>query len=303
MNTTYEVSQAITGADQRRDRLIVTPEGVPLRFRVAPMPSRIVAFTIDLIVVGAGIWLMQLLLALGAFSLLSWAVLPLLLGLFLWSNFYFAFCELRWQGMSIGKRTQGIRVIDRKGFSLSPVAILTRNFVREIEFWLPAKILIGFVVQSKGMEVGLELPAESWIAVAIWAVTMQAFPFFNRDHRRLGDLLAGTLVVEAPRLALESDLAEAKTKRRSATAGPAFLPEQLDIYGIRELQVLESVLRRPRVTEKDLADIATRIRKKISWIGRYEGTERDFLRAFYAAQRAHLEDRLRLGERREVKRQ
>jgi hypothetical protein len=81
--------------------------------------------------------------------------------------------------------------------------------------------------------------------------------------------------------------------------------DQLDIYGAYELQTLEAVLRLGNTLENAgaLTAVAEQIQKRIGWT---PGTERvgpfDFLSAFYAAQRARLEQRLLLGERRERKR-
>jgi len=67
----------------------------------------------------------------------------------------------------------------------------------------------------------------------------------------------------------------------------------------------EAVLRLGNTLENSpaLAAVAEQIQKRIDWT---PGTERvspfEFLGAFYAAQRARLEQRLLLGERRERKR-
>jgi len=81
--------------------------------------------------------------------------------------------------------------------------------------------------------------------------------------------------------------------------------EQLDIYGAYELQTLEAVLRMGNTLDNASAldAVAQQIQKRIGWT---PGTERvgsfEFLGAFYSAQRARLEQRLLLGERRERKR-
>ncbi|MEO0605586.1 MAG: RDD family protein, partial [Myxococcota bacterium] len=112
---------------------------------------------------------------------------------------------------------------------------------------------------------------------------------------RIGDLLAGTVVVQRPKVVLRPDLVA------RAESDFAFTTEQLDQYGIKELQVLESILR-DRLDERHLLrDVATRIAKKIGLDEPPEDTRR-FLEAFYAAQRGRLEQRLVMGERRERKR-
>jgi hypothetical protein len=118
---------------------------------------------------------------------------------------------------------------------------------------------------------------------------------------RAGDLVAGTLVVRAPHLVLLDDLGVAQR-----TTNLAFTNAQLDVDGAYELQTLEGVLRLGSTPENEAAFqvVAERIQKRIGWSsGKDEAvTPYEFLRNFYAAQRARLEQRLLFGERRERKR-
>jgi uncharacterized RDD family membrane protein YckC len=87
----------------------------------------------------------------------------------------------------------------------------------------------------------------------------------------------------------------------------AFSREQLDIYGIHELQVLEEVLRRESagtIGREVIEEVGAKIKTKIGW--QAEGGQVptvQFLRAFYRAQRARLEQKLLFGERQERKRE
>ena len=86
---------------------------------------------------------------------------------------------------------------------------------------------------------------------------------------------------------------------------PATLrPEQLEIYGIYELQVLEGLLRRPGPTQREAMElVCDRIKRKIGWDPEHWNVEPyRFLVDFYAAQRQRLEGRMLMGERREFKR-
>ena len=129
---------------------------------------------------------------------------------------------------------------------------------------------------------------------------------------RLGDMLAGTHVVHLPDPILLSDLA--REDRKSKAAGVVkfdFLSYQLDHYGRFELQTLESFLRAQEAgtTEKNhirnretLSAIVERIRKKIGFADAIPKAEHlAFLRAFYNAQRAYLEQRQLFGDRRSDK--
>jgi hypothetical protein len=74
------------------------------------------------------------------------------------------------------------------------------------------------------------------------------------------------------------------------------------VYGVKELQVLEDVLRSPQAASPGLRrDVAERIARKIGYAlpGTFDATK--FLEAFYAAQRRRLETELAFGRRRRDK--
>ena len=150
-------------------------------------------------------------------------------------------------------------------------------------------------------------------------------PLFNQDRLRCGDMVAGTMVVKAPAAVLLSDLADragagdpgrepARARvgpgRRLAPAPPPeefpFTRQQLDIYGIHELQVLEDLLRRDDQGTLDgrvLEEVCDKIKTKIGWPReRWNVPPRRFLDAFYRAQRALLEQKMLFGQRQERKR-
>src|SRR5262249_27756199 len=136
------------------------------------------------------------------------------------------------------------------------------------------------------------------IVPLVWACCFLLFPFTNRRRLRIGDLLAGTMVVALPRTRLLPDMG-----RRSAAAPArhAFTDAQLDVYGERELRVLEQVVRRAGdvdVQREAVVLVAARIGKKIGMATPTEPkAAARFLREYYAALRARLERRLVLGRR------
>jgi hypothetical protein len=126
-----------------------------------------------------------------------------------------------------------------------------------------------------------------WNAAAYlgWIVLISALPFFNRDHLRAGDLIAGTMVISVPRRTLLAELVETEAKY-------VFTRSQLDIYGAFELQVLEELLRRPASpdTSNTQQQVCSKICGKIGWADPVPPSETtQFLKAFYTAERAHLE--------------
>jgi hypothetical protein len=133
-----------------------------------------------------------------------------------------------------------------------------------------------------------------------WLFVFALLPFFNRDRLRVGDLVAGTLVVCNPTVGLLRDLAGEEEK--SELQRFAFTSAQLDVYGIYELQVLEEVLRGQHQLGHDeaVAAVAAKVVAKIAW-GSPPREAEPFLRAFYGALRARLEQKLLLGRRKENK--
>ncbi|MSR46956.1 MAG: RDD family protein [Planctomycetes bacterium] len=300
MNTTASTPRLAIGVagNPRTVRTLVTPEGVPLPIELAAVGDRMLAFLVDSAVILAGI----VLLAVGAVFLPGNAVVAVaLLGLFALTFVYFPWCELRWQGRTLGKKVASLRVIDRAGGRLTARAIVVRNLTREVEIVLPFAVL-----SSQG---DLLKDAPAWIGVAsfAWIVVLGAVPLLNKDRQRIGDLLAGTVVIHSPRAVLLSDLSEEATRERpDATAAAAeftFTAAQLAYYGEYELEVLADLLRSDRPDKEQALDVVReRVQIKIGW----PRSQRDvdpqrFLLAFYAAQRAHLEQRLLFGKRKTSK--
>jgi uncharacterized RDD family membrane protein YckC len=284
-------------------REIITPEGVPIRFQLARSGDRAGAFFID-----CGIQLLVL-LAVGAMASLavgsrlegSWLTAVIVVLAFLLLNFYFAFFEVRWQGATPGKRRTGIRVIDARGGQLETSAVLARNLVRELEIWMPIRFL------AAGRLVWPHAPTWAYLLAGTWTFVFMLFPLFNKDRLRIGDLIAGTLVVQQPKVVMLPDLvaeqAQAAQQPHQKGRGYTFSDKQLGFYGIYELQVLEGVLRQNPLTQGFLEAITTvteKIQNKIGYEGQIADPER-FLRDFYSAQRAHLEQKMLFGQRREDK--
>src|SRR6266542_2540337 len=149
---------------------MVTPEAVALEFQTANVGSRILAFLIDMLVVGAGIvvGVTAVALALNA----SGAVLPdwLVIAMFLvlipgWWFGYFTAFETLWRGWTLGKAALGLRVVTREGAPVRFRHAAIRTLLGTVDFGLGS----GF-----------------------FAVV---FVLFSRDNQRLGDLVAGTLVL------------------------------------------------------------------------------------------------------------
>jgi uncharacterized RDD family membrane protein YckC len=285
-------------SDVAATRSLVTPEGVDLKLRIASAGDRAAAFIVDaLILIGCLIGLT--ILAFMAFAAavrlgvkgftgeLQVIAIIWLLGAFLLRNAWFIAFELGPRAATPGKRAMGIRVAARHGGALTAEAVFARNALREIEVWLPLSFLL-----SRGGGAGVN----GWIVLAglMWTGVFVFFPLFNRDRLRAGDLVAGTWVVKAPKARLLRDLSV-----EAASTGFAFTPAQVQAYGVKELHVLEQVLRAK--DRKVMAAVADRIRAKIAWTAAPDESDLAFLGAYYAALRARLEHRLLFGHRRKDK--
>lgn len=267
-------------------RSLVTPEGVDLKVRLADAGTRAGAFLLDVAILIAAGFLITLVAIFGLGGLgmkgaepiyIVWLVL-----VFLLRNAYFIAFEAGRRAATPGKRILGIRVVSRDGSGLAIDQVVARNLMREIEVFLPVSILLA----RAGNGVADTLTT---IFGTIWALSFALFPLFNRDRMRIGDLLAGTWVIEAPKRALVEDLA------RGAAGKGRFTPAQLDAYGIAELYKLEEVLRGNN--DAALRTVANAIAQKIG-SGQETGDVRIFLKAYYSELRIHLERKLLLGKRR-----
>ena len=292
-----EIRKAIDGSTSVHH--IVTPEGVELPFRVAALGDRLLAFLVDCLMQAVCIFMI------GVLSVGSGPKAPLVsflsyLAFFAVWNLYFIVFELRWQGQTPGKRYRRMRVIDRRGGPLTSDAVIVRNLMRQVELFVPLGVLLA--------PIGVFGTAPKWLVVggSIWLIVLLLWPLFNKRHLRIGDLVGGTIVVCTRKVALDRELSTV-SKGNGPQPAFSFKREQLEMYGVYELQVLEDLIRRldgERPPFEIVDDVAARIQKKIGWTwpdtaGRPNGAL--FLRAFYAAQRERLEKRLLLGERREHK--
>lgn len=276
------------------DRTLTTPEGLELHLTLAGVGERAAALLVDGLILIAAIAA----LAFTVGSTMAFArqdaqealVIIWLLGGFVARNGYFVGFEMSDRAATPGKRVMGLRVIARDGGRLTAESILARNALREIELFLPLTLLAGSAVQN-------ETPAAAVIALAlVWSGIFLLFPLFNRDRLRVGDLFAGTWVVRLPRARLMADLAG-----EAAQHAPrfAFTTEQASAYGVKELELLEEVLR--RADPAAMTAVAERIRRKIGFVMPAGETDRAFLEAYYGALRGRLEHRLLFGHRRRDK--
>jgi uncharacterized RDD family membrane protein YckC len=185
-----------------RDQLsIETPELVGIQHPLAGIGSRGIALMVDSLVQGfcfVAILVVVLLLvtalpalpsirhAAGLGDPAKWAIAVMVLIPFLLQWGYFTLFEAFWNGQTPGKRVLKLRVIQQSGRPIGLFESMARNLIRIIDM-VPGFYMIG--------------------AICI---------FSTRRQQRLGDLVAGTLVVHS--VPVETPLASESTRTFTAAA-------------------------------------------------------------------------------------
>ncbi len=189
---------------------VLAIDNVPLELPVAGPGSRVLAAFLDYLLVGLAsiVWVVGGGMLAGAFKIGGgWLVGVLIVGLFVLDYGYFAGMEAGTGGRTLGKRALGLIVVTESAGRPSTSALLLRNAVRSID------VLFGLPLMA-----------------------------VDARSRRLGDRLAGTLVVHA------DVAAEREVVLRRVPQG----------WGAREVTVAESFLRRLPDLEPDRAEAMAR---------------------------------------------
>lgn len=102
---------------------------------------------------------------------------------------YHLFCELFWNGQSVGKKMLGVRVVNDNGGKASPGQYIIRWLLRSADLSIPI-IVIAIIF-------GL-----TWILKALWITSLMfvadvILMAVNKSSKRLGDLAAGTMLIKA----------------------------------------------------------------------------------------------------------
>ncbi len=233
---------------------VETPEHVRFHHQLAGPARRGLAWLIDLAI--RGMLMLFLAMLAGIAGLAAGAELTgLSRGLLLVIYFalewgYYVFWEFVWSGRSPGKRAMRLRVITDSGQPLRFRDIWLRNLLRGAD-WLPVGYALGLIVMGR-----------------------------DRRFRRLGDFVAGTMVVVEERQALADPLyiQPLPTARELGS-----LPQRVPLSG-DELEALELFLRRvPRLhpaRSEELAEIVAPVFARRLGV-RFRGDAKRFLEVLY----------------------
>ena len=220
---------------------IETPEQTALEFPLAGIGSRFLALAADTAIQVAVALLLVLLAGsivpiarlIGSAS--QWMLALLTIGAFLIYEAYFAFFEAIWNGQTPGKRLARLRVIRDDGRPIGVYDSIARNLLRIVD-QLPGIYVVGIVAM-----------------------------LFSSQNKRLGDFVAGTVVVHEKALEGVRPFAESRAESSVAATFPTFDASRISLA---EFQLIEVFLQRRETLESAVrrgmaAQITDRIAQKL----------------------------------------
>ncbi|MGP1385252.1 MAG: RDD family protein [Thainema sp.] len=255
---------------------IRTPESVELEFTLAGIGNRALALLIDYTVLGAAIAILVLLASLiaeqltdlatllggGTEAIELWLAAILLLVLFAVFVCYFVFFEVTWQGQSPGKRFAKIRVIQENGRPPGLFQATLRSLLRPVDDIL----FLGFFLIV-----------------------------LTKREKRLGDWLAGTLVVQNEQTASTKGL-------QTSTAADQIARQLLELADLSQLTpddflIIRAYLaRRTQLNKNAKSQISLQLARQAKQIIQLETLPADmspdvFLEAVYLGYQQQTEQR------------
>lgn len=203
---------------------VVTPERVRFRYRLAGPAQRGMAWLFDgflrALAIAFVVMVSQLAVLSGLPGLEGVTTGLMLLFMFVLDWFYGVFFELLWSGQTPGKWLLQVRVVREDGSPVQLSDVVLRNLLRAADF-LPVGFGVGVLVM-----------------------------LLDGKQRRLGDLVAGTVVVQEERGRM---LDTVRVLPPVTEAERQALPPAVDLDA-DELATLEAFMRRRRTLSPDRAE-------------------------------------------------
>ena len=244
------------------DKLTIdTPEQTSLEFPLAGIGSRFVAMAADTAIQMIGGFVIFFVFALTATALPFgdgrggvWAFAGMIIAFFLIYYGYFAFFETVWNGQTPGKRYAQLRVMKDDGRPINAQDAIARNLLRIVD-QLP--FLYGIAILSV---------------------------FLSKQNKRLGDFVAGTVVVHEKTV----ELARPFQETRIDESAPSYDVGRLTAD---ELHLIETFLQRrdafdPALRGSMAAQITARISAKLEVQVRGWPANEKFLESVHSQYRA-----------------
>ena len=194
---------------------IETPEQIDLEFPLAGLGSRGLALLVDSLIQAIVVIIVSVLMELISPDLFrhwaaagKWMTALIISVMFCLYWGYFALFEVFWNGQTPGKRQAHIRVITNSGRPINVFEAIARNFLRAVDSQL------GYVVGA--------------VAIAV-----------DKRNRRLGDMVAGTVVVHELQ-----EQGDSYWYSQQSTTTDASVVEVVAAMTPQEFQLIETFLNR-----------------------------------------------------------
>ena len=218
--------------------LVTTPENVVVSYRLASVASRFLALLVDLVIQFSLIlliqWVIRFFGGIAGLGSLASAFGIVFVNIVLFA--YAIIFEMLWAGRTPGKRLFGLRVVRDGGYPINLAASATRNILRFLDFGI-------FPLGSTGV-VMAGVPG----VIAI---------FLSGNGKRMGDIAAGTIVVQ------ERAYEAAAARKSETTPALEWMLDQLvnlDRVSNPELQLIRRLLSRSAtLTPYSLERLATKL--------------------------------------------
>lgn len=201
---------------------IRTPEMVDFSFQLAGPGARFLAWLFDSILVIVILFVLAIVLSIVGFGLsllggsagwVAWAFFWI--AWFVLENLYSIYFEIRWNGQTPGKRALGLRVIGDNGARLTMTQSVIRNLMRSFD----------------------KMPGFCYVfGVVSMAVT--------RHNQRIGDVLAGTIVIREESRPLPEELKLPQPKYNTLLNDVTFVVRCGRVIKPEERELLVEVVQR-----------------------------------------------------------
>ena len=200
--------------DWQAEMAVVTPESVSFTYEMSGIGSRFLAALVDHTIEIC--FIAAIAIALSILGLRLDFRLLLASDLLFFYVAYFVFFEILWDGQTPGKRLLRLRVVREGGYGLTAMESILRNLLRVIDA-MPGFYGIGLV-----------------------------FMFLSGKSRRLGDFVAGTMVIKERRSAAPNRVKLARNSVLDGLGDEAriLLRGRLGTFSSEELRAMREFMRR-----------------------------------------------------------
>lgn len=192
---------------------VLTPEYVEFDFVLAGLYSRFLAWLVDGLLVMLASLIVISVVSVSMFAFPGFASALSIVVYFLVDWGYGIALETAWSGQTVGKKMMGLRVIQESGVRIGFYQAALRNLLRPFDRF-PLFYLVGGTAA-----------------------------LFSRSQQRLGDMVAGTLVVRERRLKIPSSVAQPEGER-GLLSDPQFVARASKLPEAEREVILNAAIRR-----------------------------------------------------------